>query len=85
MDEKLITMLELSMTDWDEAVQALGTSDKVKLADSADHIATRLAMLSAYLTYRGAAGFGDHGHDDAVRQAERARKRVRKALGFSYP
>lgn len=44
-----------------------------------------LAEISEYAGYRGAYGCGDHGHEKAVEAAKKKRKKVRKAIGYTYP
>ncbi|TAN03179.1 MAG: hypothetical protein EPN36_14370 [Rhodanobacteraceae bacterium] len=48
-------------------------------------ITQRAAFLSAYLGRRGANGYSDRGHDEALFAADMQVKRVRKTLGYSYP
>jgi len=55
------------------------------LSDYACTLALMSAELSEYLGYRGGFGCGDHGHEAALKAFEKKRKRIRKALGYSYP
>lgn len=48
-------------------------------------VAARAAHASRYLMHRGAAGCGDSGHDEALKDADRGNKAMRKVLGYSYP
>ena len=69
---------------WDNLAQL--SADQLRaLQDQADHLAIQCGMVSRYLEYRGAAGCGDHGHDAALAQAMRARKKIRRALGYAMP
>ena len=43
------------------------------------------AWLAFYFSMRGAMGTGDHGHNEAVKYAQKEIIKVRKALGYSYP
>jgi len=47
--------------------------------------ALALIEIAAYLDARGGDGTGDHGHEEAMKQARKAVKAVRKALGYTYP
>lgn len=55
----------------------------------AERVLTQVAELcgirASYLLQRGAGGCGDNGHDHALYHANRDRKRLRKALGYTYP
>ena len=55
------------------------------MADYASRLSIRAAGLSTYLDCRGALGCGDHGHTEALEEAKKTRKKVRKALGYTYP
>lgn len=55
------------------------------LANLASLLCTISGELSEYLEWRGAAGCGDHGHDEALAKAQKRRKKIRKALGYTYP
>ena len=54
-------------------------------ASSLERRALALIEIAAYLDARGGNGTGDHGHHEAMKQASRARKAVRKALGYTWP
>ena len=56
-----------------------------ELSDYACSLSVIAAELSEYLGYRGGYGVGDHGHDAALLKADKKRKKIRKALGYSYP
>jgi hypothetical protein len=88
VQQLVITMINSGTDDWDEAIKNLKRTDRSAIQEMesvASGMAVQAAMLSEYLEYRGAAGMGDHGHEDALRQAQRARKRIRMAIGYSYP
>lgn len=55
------------------------------LEKEAAAVSQRAAWVSEYLSLRGASGCGDHGHDEAVKGANKYLKKVRKALGYTYP
>lgn len=55
------------------------------LGREASGLAQHAAWLSEYLEFRGAAGCGDHGHDEAAVKADAKLKTVRKAMGYTYP
>lgn len=74
-------IVELSRNEW-EFVKPESWQEVESLADGLSALA---AEISAYAGMRGADGCGDHGHEEAMKAAQKARKRVRKALGYSYP
>jgi hypothetical protein len=76
---------ESSMNDWDDLIKGLDITAIQTLDRNASYWAIVYAMFSEYLAYRGSAGFGDHGHYDALKQARKMEKRIRKALGYTYP
>jgi len=52
---------------------------------NASYWAIVYAMFSEYLAYRGSAGFRDYGHFEALKQARKIEKKIRKALSYTYP
>jgi hypothetical protein len=56
-----------------------------ELEDKVSRTMQDLAWAQGYLMARGAAGCGDSGHDEAVKDAEKRLKQVRKAMGFTMP
>lgn len=75
-----------SFTDWEKLVPALPEGVTIQDIDTnATAQAVQFATLAAYAAYRGGAGCGDHGHEAAMKAAHKAEKRIRKALGYSYP
>lgn len=47
--------------------------------------ATKAALLSGYLCARGVSGCGDAGHENALGHGQKRVRKVRKALGYTYP
>jgi hypothetical protein len=68
------------MRHWETRYNGLGTDERMKLCDSAAQAATWLARLSAYVSRRMSGGK----HGDAVKAQNRAARRVRQALGYTY-
>lgn len=75
--------------EWDKVIAALPETQRsallYQLEYAADAEAERAARVSGYAIMRGGSGSGDHGHDKAMDKANATRKRIRKALGYSYP
>lgn len=71
--------------DWDRCFSRMNSSEMMTLQDELGRIAQAAARMSAYLTMRGAAGCGDHGHVAAVKHSNKRIRAVRKALGYTYP
>lgn len=85
--EMLSEFLALAPVEWSGAVDRLrkeagGLQGHEEWARGAS---VQCAMLSAYLGARGADGLGDSGHDHAAREAMKARRKARKALGYTDP
>jgi len=77
--------LKLTIADADKWVTRLTDIEKQALERTMFHAAVNFAVWSEYMSYRGAAGCGDCGHDSAIKAAEKMRKRVRKVFGHAYP
>jgi len=78
-------MCTMSREDWNKFASNLSDTDKQNAEDKASSLSVAFAEISEYLGYRGAYGMGDHGHLDALKACDKKRKRVRKAIGYSYP
>ena len=50
-----------------------------------DQVTQATAELGAYLSMRGGAWCGDHGHEQALSHAQTKLRKIRKAMGYSYP
>ncbi len=89
MNTGIITaMLEsVSRNEWGEFLdkQKATSSELLELSDMLTSRAVLFAELAKYLDYRGGAGLGDSGHEIAMKKAQKRRRKVRKALGYSYP
>ena len=74
-------------TQWDEYLSHINADTSLisAMSDDACSLALKAGELSHYLGHRGAFGSGDHGHDDAMKAMHKQRKKLRKALGYSYP
>ena len=86
-DVILVMLSDLGTNDWAQAIQYAEEEgmNLSTLSDIASSLSARAAQLSAYIDMRGGYGTGDHGHDDAMKEVAKTRKRIRKALGYSYP
>lgn len=87
MDEllKLKAYIDGCINDWEKITETIPESDRQDLSDIASNASAYLAGLSEYLGYRGGYGFGDHGHNKAINAMTKRRRKVRKALGYTYP
>lgn len=77
--------ISVGTNQWDILVKELDNSEIQKIDSMAMSESVICAMLSTYLGHRGSNGCGDDGHEEAMKQAEKMRKRARKAVGYSYP
>jgi hypothetical protein len=81
-------LVNVSPNHWDKWFSGANPLDTCKASDlerSADGLASQAALLGGYLGLRGGAGAGDHGHDKALTHGRKREKRVRAALGYTYP
>jgi hypothetical protein len=77
--------LELAPIGWQAQVDKLTSSQKQELSNWLDSVIERSARLRAYVDARGAVGCGDGGHNDGVKEGNKLVRKIRKALGFTYP
>lgn len=88
LQETLLKILSVPISDWDkttEMLKGIGDRDYQHAESALSALSVRAGELAYYLGYRGAFGTGDHGHEGAFRAAEKRRKALRKANGYSYP
>lgn len=80
---------ETGINDWDKAVHKLkgmsGEAPMQTYRNRANRLAEGLLLFSSYLNFRGATGCGDHGHEAALEGAQKALKKIRRAMGYTYP
>lgn len=77
----------VSRADWGKHLDSynLKSGDMSEISDYLTAKSVLLAELSEYIDRRGGAGCGDDGHEKALEKAQKERKKIRKALGYSYP
>ena len=75
----------LPMLKREKFVNGLSIKDREQLCAQAYSDAQAAAWTIGYLEDRGCAGCGDNGHGHATKAAEKLRKKVRRAVGYSYP
>lgn len=81
-------ILIMPINEWERAVDMLIEADDVNLVTAESmmsYLSVTAGEFACYLGYRGAYGTGDHGHQRALEQAEKRRKVMRKANGFTCP
>ena len=83
--EKLMTAYLCGSRTLEQLAEGLTPAELQEAETVAAYMAVGAAKASAYLLMRGAAGCGDHGHDDANKKAKKAEKKARQLIGFSYP
>lgn len=85
--KKALRAIAVPAFDWDRWFRrnCRNGNEVQAIQDRLLSIAQWSAHLAEYLSYRGAAGCGDHGHEPAKKAADKKLRRVRKALGYSYP
>lgn len=80
MKDRTRTILDLPPVQWDQYCTDLGTDQRYELERQISSQAVQLARFSAYLSRRMAGGK----HSDAVQAQNRAARKVRQALGYTY-
>jgi hypothetical protein len=68
-----------------QRVPNLSEEDCTEIANECETIIQRLAFVGAYTAARCGDGGGDSGHEEAMKQARKRVKAIRKAMGFTYP
>ncbi len=85
-EKKIKNLLNTAPTLWDCSVTGDPRQDWQEIERQLQETAIRAAMLAAYISERaGTYGCGAQPHKDAVKEANKTRAKVRKALGFSIP
>ena len=60
--------------------------DKLQaMARTLDILSQSAAKAGEYLDQRHGCGFGDRGHETAMKRGDAVCRRVRKATGYTYP
>lgn len=72
-------------SEWGDYLLGKSESDLHKIEMFAEMMAVICSEISTYVGMRGGDGCGDHGHEKAIEKARKTRKKVRKALGYTYP
>lgn len=73
---------EVAREEWGGAIAGIREADLSLAANAAGAQAVLYAEASAYLDARANYGMK---HNEAMQEYEAMRKKVRKALGYSYP
>ena len=98
--ETIMRIADLTMMEWQGAADRLlsktlpGVGDiptpnrripPSELIDTMDTMIERLARFREYLNTRYGHGCGDQGHKSAVKEQNKMARKIRAALGFTYP
>ena len=87
-DKELVLEMafDIARNDWDKFVSDFPQEVSLSfMTDYACAFSELMAEISEYLGQRGGYGCGDHGHEDAMLVVAKHKKKIRKALGYSYP
>lgn len=86
MSPELKNLLNAPRNEWRTLVEKQCTQLlAINLPVEIDHLIQHLALLSAYVEERYYTGCGEQSHEDACKAANKQLKKVRAALGYSYP
>jgi len=89
-----LIVLNTNRSDWDELLNPVcsdhpelnyAISELSELESELDSLTQNACMAAEYIGHRGTYGCGDSGHDKAFKAAEKKLKKVRKAIGYTYP
>lgn len=78
-----LELMELAPVTWNAMATGKTGGELGEIVRFLDGVAERAARMSAYLGLRGGYYCGDRGHASAVKQSNRAARKVRKALGYN--
>lgn len=73
------------LVEWEKTVDAMTPEQRGQMSDMLDAIAQKCARAAGYVSHRYGCGCGDHGHNSAVKNANKVLSGVRKALGYTLP
>ncbi len=85
--EEVLEILALAPGDLEKKADALNADARHEITETLSRLAEVAASYAAYFEERYGYGCGDQGHKKAVKEFNKVRKAVRKALGFNitYP
>lgn len=79
-------LLTVGPAHWNEELAARPPENASLLRDELESLATGAALLATYMEFRlGLQGCGAHDHTESAKAAIARYRKVRKALGFTYP
>lgn len=78
-----LRLLDSAPVDLEDHVLRTNRQDRADIAKVLEGFAEKAALVAEYMNYRIGFGCGDQGHESAVKAANKARKSVRKAFGYS--
>lgn len=85
-DERVLDMaMNLSRNEWDEFISSLDESSIAQIEKTASSLSVLCAEIAEYTGQRGGYGCFDSGHEKALREAQKIRKRIRRGLGYLKP
>ena len=81
----LYELLSVAPVKMQELCDGMKTAEKGNTEDALESVILKAAWQYGYVAARYGAGCGDQGHEEAVHAANSLLKKVRKAMGFTYP
>ena len=85
MTEALRRFIETPRVEWDAAFNKVDKAAISTVEHEADALCQLAAEISSYLSSRESAGCSDGGHEEALKDAKKDLRKVRKALGYFRP
>lgn len=83
-DIEVLRFIEKSFEDWRAEFDNMTGEQMSAIERRADIIAIAMAMLSTYASSRNPTLMSDT-HEKSLSRAQSMRKKIRKALGYTYP
>ena len=92
--EVAMILLNTGRNDWDKLLSPtcdedptlnFSISELSEIEDVFNQMTQKACLLSEYIGHRGTYGCGDYGHNEAEMKAEKKLKKVRKAIGYTFP
>lgn len=77
------TLMKKAPIDWRKAIERLHTDERDEMRRKLEAISERAGMLAAYIDERHGYGCGDQGHDKAVKEMNRAGRKIHMDV-FGY-
>lgn len=80
---KAVNALKRPAVAWEAWADKMKPEQREGYIKALEEMAIRAAWMAGYLESRHGSGCGDQGHADAVKNSDKVRTRIRRALGYN--